>query len=73
MSEHLTEPVGNGRQNPLTSIHLRIHCGTTQETEDVSSEQDRIEIEAFLHALAEMALAVASRRDRVTEEGKITP
>ena len=53
----------------LTSIHTRIHCATTPDaTEGRYSETDRIIIENFLNTLAEVALAVASRKERQDEQ-----
>ena len=57
----------------LTSIGRPIHCAATEDatedatgdaTEDGYSETDRIIIQNFLNTLAEIALAVASRRGR---------
>lgn len=49
----------------LTSIH----CAAAQDaTEGSHSETDRIIIENFLDTLAEVALAVASRRERQDEQ-----
>ncbi len=45
----------------LTCIPQRIHCGATPEGETLS-EVDIIAVEQFLDTLADVAMAVASRR-----------
>ena len=59
-------PFGHRRMPPkgLTCIHQRIHCAATPTHEGERSETERIIIDNFLHTLAEVALAVASRRAR---------
>ena len=53
----------------LTSIHGRIHCAATEDTtEDEYSETDQIIIQNFLNTLAEIAVAVASRKGRQEEQ-----
>ncbi len=52
-------------QKALTSIPRRIHCAATEDPEadtDYQNEQDEIEINNFINALAEVAMAVAARR-----------
>ena len=61
----------NGRQNPLTCIHQRIHCTPTEAGGKVS-EPDRIMIEAFLNTLSEVALSVASRRLYARNDAEVT-
>lgn len=57
------------RSEGLTSIHRRIHCAATEDaTEGRYSETDRIIIENFLNTLAEIAVAVASRKERQDEQ-----
>ncbi len=49
----------------LTSIPRRIHCAATsapEQDEDFVDELDEIEIDNFLTTLAEVAMAVATRR-----------
>ncbi len=49
----------------LTSIPKRIHCGATEEPDpdtDIQEELDEIEINNFVNALAEVAMAVTARR-----------
>lgn len=52
-----------GLPNGLTSIHRRIHYATTQAAEPLS-EMDRFAVETFLDVLAEIAMAVATRKLR---------
>ena len=62
----------NGENNAsegLTCIPQRIHCATTRDTtEEEYSETDMIIVQNFLHTLAEVALAVASRRGKERDE-----
>ena len=48
----------------LTSIHRRIHCAATRDTDD-NDELDRIAIDNFLQTLTDVALSIAKRRDPV--------
>ena len=48
----------------LTCIHQRIHCVATPETPEPENELDQIAIDNFLQTLAEVALAVARRRQQ---------
>ncbi len=53
------------RQKALTSIPRRIHCAATDEPEpdtDYQKELDENDINHFINTLAEMAMAVATRR-----------
>ena len=53
----------NGGPVGLTSIHPRIHWpATTDAAAPEHSETDQIIIDNFLNTLAEIALAVASRK-----------
>ena len=54
-------------QKALTSIHTRIHCVATQDTSDGVDELDRIEIDNFLDTLAEIAMAIAKRKEQREE------
>ena len=47
----------------LTSIHRRIHCAATPDTNEPEDELDIIAIGNFLDALADVALAVTRRRE----------
>ena len=69
-SNYFSEIAESGDQNPLTCIHLRIHC-TDTEAEGEFSEQDKIIVEAFLDTLSEVALAVASRQLKPKREGEV--
>ena len=53
----------------LTSIHTRIHCATTPEDPNENDELDEIAINHFLDTLAEVALAVATRRLARNQQG----
>lgn len=61
----MTQDGGHGGPNALTCIHRRIHCAATP---DASVELERIELEAFLEALAEVAMAVSKRK--LAEQGR---
>ncbi len=49
--------------NGLTPIHRRIHCATTPHTIEDQNELDQIAVDHFLDTLAEVALAIARRRE----------
>ena len=52
-------------QEALTSIPMGIHCAATEEPnpdEDTLGELDEIDIDHFITTLAEVAMAVATRR-----------
>ena len=60
-------------QKALTSIPRRIHCAATEEpepNENLVDELDEIEINDFIITLAEVALAVAARRDSEGQSGE---
>ena len=46
----------------LTPIHRRIHCAATPNTVNGENELDHITIDCFLETLAEVAIAIARRR-----------
>ena len=52
-------------QTGLTSIHRCIHCAATPDT--VNEELDGIEIDSFLDTLAEIARAIARRKEEKEE------
>ena len=54
----------SGRENGLTPIPQRIHCPATTERVGYEDELEQIAVEHFLDTLAEVALAVASRKLR---------
>ncbi len=66
MAEEQTNRVSPSREsggvNGLTPIHSRIHCGATPDTTEPDDELDHIAIDHFLDTLAEVALAIARRR-----------
>ena len=61
------EPKGNV-PDALTGIHGRIHCAATPDTtehDEDETELDRIAIDNLLDTLAEIALAIARRREQL--------
>ena len=61
------EPQG-GVPDALTGIHGPIHCAATpdaSEHDEDETELDRIAIGNFLDTLAEVALAIARRREQL--------
>ncbi len=46
----------------LTSIEKPIHCAATEEGLEDQDELDEIDINNFIHTLAEVAMSVAVRR-----------
>ena len=61
------DPQG-GAPDALTRIHRRIHCAATPdatEHDEHETELDRIAIDNLLDTLAEVALAIARRRDQL--------
>lgn len=61
-------PPRNGGPEGLTRIHPRIHCAATDGHDGEHSETDQIMIDHFLQTLAEVALAVASRKVRQQDD-----
>ena len=61
----VSPPGKSGAENPLTPIHQGIHCAATTDHLDGDDELDRIAIDHFLDILAEIALAIARRRDQL--------
>jgi len=71
----MTELGWGGRPEPqggvpyaLTGIHGRIHCAATPgdtEHDEHETELDRIAIDNLLDTLAEIALAIARRREQL--------
>ena len=58
-------PEESGGADGLTSIHRRIHCAATLDTLDDENELDQIAIDCFLDTLAEIAMSIARRRQRL--------
>ena len=52
----------SGRANELTSIPSGIHCPATTDWVGGRDELDEIAVDHFLDTLAEVALAIASRK-----------
>ena len=59
----------SGRANGLTSIPPRIHCPATTERVGGRDEIDDITVEHFLDTLAQVALAIASRKAAQNQHG----
>ena len=57
----------SGAVDALTGIHGRIHCAATPEAteHEDETELDRIAIDNLLDTLAEVALAIARRREQL--------
>ena len=58
----------SGAVDALTGIHGRIHCAATPdapEHDEDETELDRIAIDNLLDTLAEVALAIARRREQL--------
>ena len=51
----------------LTCIHRRIHCAATQGTTNGDNELEKIQIDYFVSTLAEVALAIARRKDQLNQ------
>ena len=63
-----TNQVVDRPPNGLTGIPQRIHCVATQDRVEPENEIDRMVIDNFLEALADVALAAAAREERQTGE-----
>ena len=65
----VSPPVESGGENGLTPIHGRIHCAATPDThkDQLEYELDQIAIDHFLDTLAEVALAIARRREHLDQ------
>ena len=48
----------------LTSIHPRIHCAATPDETGKPNQADEVIVDSFIEALAEVAEAVAKRRQQ---------
>jgi hypothetical protein len=60
----------NGQENGLTSrIPEPIHCPATTERVGGQDEIDEIVVEHFLDTLAQVALAIASRKAAQAQQG----
>ncbi len=53
----------SGPVDALTCIHGRIHCAAADQPGNDADELQQIEIRHFIDTLAEVALAVARRRE----------
>jgi hypothetical protein len=62
MARKSRNPAPTCPENGLTPIPLRIHCPATTERVGGEDELDQIAVDHFLDTLAEVALAVASRK-----------
>ena len=61
----VSPPEKSGDQKALTPIHRRIHCGATPDTVEPEDELVNMAINNFLDSLAEIALAVAHRKQEL--------
>ena len=61
----LSPPEESGDVERLTPIHERIHCAATPDTNEPENELDSIAINNFLDILAEIAQAIARRRQQL--------
>ena len=52
----------NNERTALTNIPRRIHCAATPDSTEEREELDEIDINHFITTLAEVAMAVATRR-----------
>jgi hypothetical protein len=59
----------NGQENGLTSIPPRIHCPATTDCVGGQDEINEVMVEHFLYTLAEVALAIASRKAAQAQQG----
>ena len=60
---HFSPDTESGPVNPLTGIHGCIHCPHTETgLESPCNELDKITVRYFLRTLAEVAVAIASRK-----------
>ena len=60
----LTPPTDDhGSEDQLTCIHRRIHCVAAEGALEDECELQELEVGHFINALAEVALAVARRRE----------
>ena len=58
----------SGAPDALTRIHRRIHCAATPDASEYGEDEtelDRIAIDNLLDTLAEVALAIARRREQL--------
>ena len=68
LSDFLDAELEVHNTDALTGIHGRIHCAATPdatEHDEHETEFDRIAIDNLLDALAEVALAIARRREQL--------
>ena len=56
-----------GGEDGLTCVHGRIHCAAAEGPPDGANELQQIEIRHFIDTLAEIALAVARRKEGLEE------
>ncbi len=65
LQNSISPPDESNGLNGLTPIHERIHCAATADTTQPENELDSIAIDHFLDTLAEVAMAVARRRQQL--------
>jgi hypothetical protein len=69
MPDQPTSRKESGGENGLTPIPPRIHCPATTDWVGGRDELDEIAVEHFLDTLAEVALAIASRKATPEQHG----
>jgi hypothetical protein len=69
MSGKPSNSKGSGGQKGLTPIPSRIHCPATTERVGGRDEIDEITVDNFLDTLAQVALAIASRKAAQAQQG----
>ena len=62
----LSLPEESGGKNRLTPMLQPIHCAATNEALNPDDELDQFEIDNLLNTLAEVAIAIARRKDQLT-------
>ena len=68
MGELSIFPSRNGAYEGLTCIHSGIQCTATPDANEEYSETDLIIVDNFLNTLAEIALSVAIRNAKRSDE-----
>ena len=66
-TNEVSPPEEVGGVNGLTPIHRRIHCAATPDATrpDNENELDHIAVDHFLETLAEVAMAIALRKEQL--------
>ena len=65
-ASHTPVPAGGSEgKDALTCIHVPIHCAAADEPDGGEDDLQQIDVRNFIDALAEIALAVARRRQEL--------